>query len=194
MTNTITPPTASFVAKRMIVLTGLMGSGKSTVGRRLAARLNLPFADSDQAVEEAAGMTIAQIFERFGESEFRNGERRVIARLLDGPIGVMATGGGAFVDASTRSLIKQKAISVWLRADLDILFERTSRREGRPLLQVENPRARLEALLAQREPVYAEADVMVESGTGPVEETVARVISALSSKRQSMENEHGGME
>lgn len=163
----------------MIVLTGLMGSGKSTVGRRIAARLNLPFSDSDQAIEEAAGMSITQIFERFGEAEFRNGERRVIARLLEGPVGVMATGGGAFVDPSTRALIKEKAISVWLRADVDILFERTSRRDGRPLLQVENPRERLASLLAQREPFYKQADISVESGAGPVEDTVTRVLAAL---------------
>ncbi|MER2520283.1 MAG: shikimate kinase [Bdellovibrionales bacterium] len=184
MTNTNAPSTASFVAKRMIVLTGIMGSGKSTIGRRLATRLNLPFTDSDQAIEEAAGMTIPQIFERFGEAEFRNGERRVITRLLEGPVGVLATGGGAFVDPSTRALIKDKAVSIWLRADLDVLFERTSRRDGRPLLQVENPRERLASLLEKREPYYAEADITVESGVGPVEETVTRALAALISQQQ----------
>lgn len=132
-------------------------------------------------------MTIARIFEQFGEAEFRSGERRVIARLLEGPVGVLATGGGAFVDPSTRALIKEKATSIWLRADVDLLFERTSRREGRPLLQVENPRERLETLLAQREHFYAQADIIVESGAGPVEETVTRALAALEQRRKNQQ-------
>ena len=170
---------AVFVPAKSIVIVGMPGSGKSSVGRKLAARFAIPFFDADEEIEAAAGMKIEQIFERYGETEFRNGERRVIARLLNQPVHVLATGGGAFMDADTRALIREKAISVWLRADLETLLERTSRRSDRPLLKSGDPREILKKLLAEREPFYAEADITVDSDNRPAEETVDRVIKAL---------------
>jgi shikimate kinase len=173
--DVLTPP-------RTIVLVGLMGAGKSCIGRRLAARLGLPFIDADREIEEAAGCPIAEIFARHGEAVFRDGERRVIARLLeDNPVHVLATGGGAFMDPRTRALIRERAISVWLRAGLDLLHRRVSRRNDRPLLQVDSPRQRLAELIEQRYPVYAEADLTVESADGPPEVTLERVLGALES-------------
>jgi shikimate kinase len=176
--------------QRTIVLVGLMGAGKSTVGRRLAAKLRVPFTDADDEIEKAAGCTIADIFEMHGEAAFRDGERRVIARLLDGPPQVLATGGGAFMDAGTRALIAEKSISVWLRADLDLLLRRTSRRGHRPLLRQGDPRDVLNRLIAERYPVYAEADIIVDSGDGPhevvVEEIRVRVIEYLGAEDQSV--------
>jgi shikimate kinase len=164
---------------RTIVLVGLMGAGKSCIGKRLAARLGLRFVDADQEIEQAAGCSISEIFARHGEAAFRDGERRVIARLLgDGPH-VLATGGGAFMDPRTRGLIREQTISVWLRADLDLLLRRVSRRSDRPLLQVADPRGRLAELMAQRYPVYAEADITVDSADGPPEVTLERVAAAL---------------
>jgi shikimate kinase len=166
---------------RPLLLTGIMGAGKTSVGRKLAARLGLPFADSDTEIETAASMTIAQFFENYGEAEFRKGERRVIARLLDEPTGVISTGGGAFMDIETRALIKDKAISIWLHADIETLLRRTGRRDDRPLLRGVDPRQRLTQLVDQRGPVYATADIKVISDDRPVDEPVEAVITALKS-------------
>lgn len=165
---------------KTIVLVGLMGAGKSCIGRRLAARLDMPFLDADREIEEAAGCSISEIFARHGEQAFRDGERRVILRLLDGEPCVLATGGGAFMDPRTRAAIKERAVAVWLRAELDLLARRVARRNDRPLLQVADPRQKLQELMAARYPVYAEADLIVDSQDGPPEATLERVIAALS--------------
>ena len=172
-------PARRFVPCRTIVLVGLMGAGKSKIGRRLAARLNLPFFDSDHEIEMAAGESIEEIFANRGERVFRDGERRVIARLLAQPVHVLATGGGAFMDEMTRAVIERRGVSLWLRADLDVLVSRVSRRSDRPLLKVGDARMVLGELIEQRYPVYAEANVMIESGEGAPESTVARAIAAL---------------
>jgi len=164
---------------RTIVLVGLMGAGKSAIGRRLAARLNLPFVDADREIESAAGCTIEDIFERYGEPAFRAGERRVILRLLAEPVHVLATGGGAFIDAEIRAAVKAQGISIWLRADLDLLLRRVSRRTDRPLLKRGEPREILVRLMAARHPIYAEADVVVDSLDGPPDAVVDAVIAAL---------------
>jgi shikimate kinase len=164
---------------RSIVLVGLMGAGKTSIGRRLALRLGAEFIDSDVEIEKAANATIAEIFERDGEAAFRAGERRVIARLLDGPPHVMATGGGAFMDPATRARIRERGLSIWLRADLDTLVQRTSRRQHRPLLAQGDARGVLARLIAERYPVYAEADIEIESLAGPVEQTVQSTLDAL---------------
>jgi len=169
---------------RTVVLVGAMGAGKSSVGRRLAKRLGLPFIDADDAIEEAVGCSIPEIFEIYGEEAFRDGERRVIARLLAGPPQVLATGGGAFMDPRTRAEIKQYAVSVWLKAELETLVERTGRRDDRPLLKQGNPREILKRLLAERNPVYAEADVTVDSGSDGLDETVERLLAALPAEYQ----------
>jgi shikimate kinase len=174
-----TAPLRWFVPRRTIVLVGLMGAGKSKIGRRLAARLNLPFFDSDQEIEAAAGESIDEIFANRGEQVFRDGERRVIARLLAQPIHVLASGGGAFMDPATRRLIGERGVSLWLRADVDVLVARVSRRNNRPLLKSGSARAILATLIEQRHPVYAEADVVVDSGEGSPEVTVGRAIAAL---------------
>ena len=171
--------TRRFVPRRTIVLVGLMGAGKSKVGRRLALRLGLPFSDSDPEIEAAAGETIEEIFANRGEGIFRAGERRVIARLLAQPVHVLATGGGAFMDPATRELIARRAVSLWLRADLDVLLSRVLRRSNRPLLKQGDPRAILAQLIERRYPLYAEADVVVDSGEGSPEATVSRAIEAL---------------
>ncbi len=160
-------------------MVGLMGAGKTAIGHRLAARLALPFIDADSEVEAAAGCTISEIFERHGEAAFRYGERRVIARLLDEPRRVLATGGGAFIDADTRALIGREAISVWLRAELEVLVRRTARRDSRPLLKRGNPRQILGRLIEERYPIYAQADIVVDSVDGPPEDTVDNVLAAL---------------
>jgi shikimate kinase len=164
---------------RTIVLVGLMGAGKTKIGRRLAARLNLSFFDSDEEIEAAAGETIEEIFANRGEAVFRDGERRVIARLLQGPVHVLATGGGAFMDPAARRVIAARGVSIWLRAGLDVLFTRVSRRTNRPLLKTPDPRAVLAELIDRRYPIYAEADITVDSGEGPPEATVSRAIDAL---------------
>ena len=169
--------------ERPIVMVGMMGSGKSAIGRRLAQRLGLPFVDADAEIERAAGCTIDEIFDKHGEAAFRDGERRVIARLLEGPVGVMATGGGAFMDPETRARIRARAITVWLKADLDTLVERVARRRHRPLLKNGDPREILTQLIAARHPVYAEADITVETGDAPTAATVERVIEALAAFR-----------
>ena len=170
---------ADFVPNRTIVLVGLMGAGKTNIGRRLAARLNLPFFDSDSEIEAAAGETIEEIFRNRGEGVFRDGERRVIARLLDQPAHVLATGGGAFMDPATRAIIARRGVSVWLRADIEVLLARVSRRSNRPLLKEGNPRAVLAELIDRRYPVYAEADITIDSGEGPPDLTATRTIAAL---------------
>lgn len=164
---------------KSIVLVGMMGAGKSTVGRRLAARLQRPFADADDAIEEAAGMTIAEIFERFGEAHFRDGERRVISRLLSGPPLVLATGGGAFAQEATRADILRQATAIWLDVPVPVLVERVSRRNHRPLLHGRDPRAVIEELLAARASVYAQAQIHVLSDRGPHDRTVDAIIAAL---------------
>jgi shikimate kinase len=157
-----------------------MGAGKSAVGRRVASRLDIPFIDADAEIEKAAGCTISEIFVRDGEEGFRAGERRVVARLLDTePIHVLATGGGAFQESDTRALIKEKGISLWLRADLEVLFERVSRRSHRPLLRTPDPKGTLAALIEKRYPVYAEAELVVDSGDGPIGAMVERVMAAV---------------
>jgi shikimate kinase len=164
---------------KTVVFVGLMGVGKTCIGRRLAQRLDLPFVDADREIEEAARCTIPEFFERYGEQQFRDGERRVILRLLDNPVHVLSTGGGAFMDPQTRAAIRECAISVWLRADLDLMLRRVSRRNDRPLLQVADPRAKLQELIDQRYPVYAEVDITVDSVDGPPEVTLERVMGAL---------------
>jgi shikimate kinase len=164
---------------RTIVLVGLMGAGKSSIGRRLAQTLGLPFFDADEEVERAARRTIPEIFADLGETAFRDGERRVIARLLDGPPHVLATGGGAFMNDETRALIARKAISIWLKADVDVLVRRVGRKSDRPLLRGRDPREVLQQLADTRHPVYAQADITVESVEGPHTATVQAIIAAL---------------
>ena len=164
---------------RSLVLVGMMGAGKSSVGRKLATRLALPFVDADTEIEAAAGMTIPEIFEVRGEPEFRSGEARVIARLLDGGSEVLATGGGAYMNAETRKLIGQKGVSIWLKADFDILMRRIRRRTDRPLLRTADPDTTLQRLIDERYPVYALADLTIESRDVSHEVIVDEVIEAL---------------
>ena len=171
---------------KSIVLVGLMGAGKSSVGRRLARCLTLPFADADDEIAMVAGCSILDIFNIYGEKAFRDCERQVIVRMLQEQPHVLATGGGAFMNPVTRAAIKDRAVSVWLRADLNTLVERTSRRSDRPLLRTENPRARLEALMSERYPMYAEANVVVDTSNEPIGATVQKVLQALTATlRQS---------
>ncbi|HVJ54127.1 MAG TPA: shikimate kinase [Aliidongia sp.] len=165
--------------KRSIVLVGLMGAGKTSIGRRLAQRLSTSFVDSDAEIEKAANATIPEIFEREGEAVFRIGERRVIARLLAGPPQILATGGGAFMDPATRAAIRARGLSIWLRADLETLVQRTSRRQNRPLLNQGDAHETLARLIELRYPVYAEADMTVDSLNGPAEVTLRNVLAAL---------------
>jgi shikimate kinase len=158
-----------------------MGAGKSTVGKRLARKLGLPFVDSDEEIERAADRSIAEIFDRFGEGSFRDGERRVIARLIEGPPKVIATGGGAFINDATRALMLERCVVVWLDADVDTLSERVSRRNHRPLLRDKEPKPVLEGLASTRNPVYAEAHLHIRSEPAPHERTVRRIIDALAS-------------
>ena len=172
---------------RPIVLVGLMGVGKSTIGRRLAARLGLAFVDSDDAIADAAGAPAGEVFERFGEASFRDGERRLVARLLDGDVRVIATGGGAYIDPDTRALLNQRAITVWLNAPVEVLVVRTARRDTRPLLKNGDPRATLARLSAERSPIYAEAHIHVTSTDGAhidvVETIVVGVTAHLAAKK-----------
>ena len=174
----VPPPRPPF-GGRSIVLVGLMGAGKTTVGRRLAARLGIPFVDADSEVEAAAGLPIPEIFATHGEAAFRDGERRVIARLLHGGPQVLATGGGAFVDADTRARVAARGISVWLSADLDTLMRRVGRRPTRPLLRQGDPRATMERLMRERAPFYARADIALTTGEGPHDEVVDRLAALL---------------
>ena len=164
---------------RTVALVGMMGAGKSSVGKRLATRLNLPFRDADTEIETAAGCTINEIFERYGEPAFRDGERRVIARLLTEPPQVLATGGGAFIDDATRAEIKKHAVSIWIKAPLEVLLDRVTRRDTRPLLKNGDPREIVTRLLAEREPIYAQADLAVDSADGPHTVAVERIVEAL---------------
>lgn len=164
---------------RTIALVGLMGAGKSSVGRRLATTLDLPFRDADSEVETAAGRSIPEIFSQLGEPVFREGERRVIARLLDDPPHVLATGGGAFMNPETRALMKEKAVTVWLKAELALLAKRIGRKDSRPLLEGKDPLAVLRQQAELRYPVYAEADLVVETGDSAHNVTVEQVIDAL---------------
>jgi shikimate kinase len=170
------------LGRRSIVMIGMMGAGKSSIGKRLAARLGIPFADADAAIEEAAGMSVADIFEAHGEPSFRSGEARVIARLLDNGPQVLATGGGSFVNRETRARIHEKGISVWLKADVEVLLRRVKRRDNRPLLRNDDPAATLTALLAGREPFYSEADLTVVSREVPHEIIVEEIVTLLCGK------------
>jgi shikimate kinase len=167
------------LGKRLIVLVGMMGAGKSTIGRRLAARLNLPFVDADTEIEAAAGMTIPEIFELHGEPHFRDGEARVIARLLEAGPAVLATGGGSFMREETRRRIAEKAVSIWLKADPDIIMRRVKRRADRPLLQTADPVATVSRLLGEREPIYQRADLTIASRDVPHDKIVEECIEAL---------------
>jgi shikimate kinase len=175
MTQVLTPD-------RSIVLIGLMGVGKTTVGRRLSKALGLKFRDADEEVEKAAGRSVAEIFKDFGEAAFRDGERKVIARLLEEPPMVLALGGGAFVDPDTRAKVLDQAVSVWLKADVDTLMNRVSRRDTRPLLQDPDPRAVLERLLEARTPAYAEADIHVDASAGSHQTTLDTILQALQAR------------
>lgn len=178
----LTPDEIGAIAARIdrpIVLVGLMGAGKSSVGRKLAALLDAPFADADEEIEKAAQLSIPEIFAQFGEAEFRDGERRVIARLMDEHQGVLATGGGAFCNDETRALILERGIAVWLDADIDTLVQRVSRKDNRPLLRNGDPREILTRLRAEREPAYSQAPIHVKSENGPHQRTVARILKAI---------------
>ena len=164
---------------RTVALVGLMGAGKTTVGRRLAQALALPFVDADDAIVDAAGRSIEDIFNERGECEFRRGERQVIARLLAGPPHVLATGGGAFIDPSTRALMKEQAITVWLRAPLDVLMKRVLKRDHRPLLKEDDPQGVMQRLMDDRYPVYAQADITIETANTPHHTAVVTILDAL---------------
>ena len=181
-TNATVSPAAivARLGRRSIVLVGMMGVGKSSVGRRLAARLAIPFVDADMEIEKAAGMSIADIFSHQGEAYFRSGEARVIARLLEGGPQILAAGGGAFMNPNTRDLVRAKGVSVWLKAEIDVLLRRTSkRRNDRPLLQTADPGETLRALMVEREPVYAQSDLIVQSREVPHDAVVADIMTAL---------------
>ncbi|MDF2365722.1 shikimate kinase [Sneathiella sp.] len=166
---------------RPIVLVGLMGAGKSSVGRRLATQLGLAFKDADTEIETASNLSVSEFFDIHGEASFRDGERKVIARLLKEPRHVLATGGGAFMDPKTRALIVQKGCSIWLRAELDVIYKRCMKRNNRPLLKTGDPKTILKDLMDTRYPVYAEADITVDSDDGPHEIVVDKIIAALKS-------------
>lgn len=182
--TTIAPPDlvnrlAERLGKRSVVFVGLMGAGKTAIGRKVAGVLGLPFVDSDQEIERAARMTIPDLFERYGEPEFRALEQRVIQRVLEGGPQVLSTGGGAYMNGQTRALIAQGAVSVWLKAELDVLFARVSKKQNRPLLKTEDPRGALERLMHLRYPVYAEASVTVPTRDERKEVIVREVLDAL---------------
>jgi shikimate kinase len=171
------------------VLVGMMGAGKTAIGRRLAAQLGWSFADADAEIEAAAGTSIANIFAEIGETAFRQSERQVISRLINGPRRVLALGGGAFMDPQTRALVKERTLSIWLRADLDVLVQRTARRQNRPLLEGVDPRAKLAALLEERGPVYAQADLIVDSDQGRIGGVVATILEHLEQRRSEAQGE-----
>lgn len=164
---------------RTVALVGMMGAGKSSIGRRLATRINVPFRDADTEIEGAAGCSIAELFERFGEAEFREGERRVILRVLKEAPHVLATGGGALLNAETREQIAKQTYSIWLRAPIELLLVRIERRETRPLLRNGNPRETLERLLREREPLYAQANLVIDAQDGPHHTAVERIVKTL---------------
>ncbi len=171
----------SLAIDRTIVLVGLMGAGKSCIGRRIAGTLKMPFFDSDREIEQAAGCTVSDIFSRYGEEAFRDCERRVIGRLLDGPTCILASGGGAFMNEQTRAVILEKSVSLWLRAELDLLVSRTEGRTHRPILQNGNGREILGRLINERYPVYALADIIVDSTDTPPDVTAREVLKAVKS-------------
>ena len=168
---------------RTVALVGMMGAGKSSVGRRLAARLGVTFRDADSEIEIAAGCPVTEIFDRFGEQAFRDGERKVIARLLGEAPHILATGGGAFIDATTRTQLREKTVTVWIKVPVDVLMKRVQRRNTRPLLRTADPRATLERLLEERTPIYAQADLVVESDDGPHSAAVDQILAALKERR-----------
>ena len=172
------------VPDRSIALVGLMGAGKTSVGRRLAVRLGLPFVDADEEIEQAAGRSVADIFEDYGEPAFRDLERRVLARLLGGPPQVIGTGGGAFIDPDTRALMRERCITVWLRVEIATLVKRVRGNDRRPLLRGKDPMAVLTALAEVREPIYAEADLTIAGADRAHETTVERIVEALASFRR----------
>lgn len=176
----MTPPAS--LRRKTIALVGLMGVGKSSIGRRLAHALEMPFHDADTEIEKAAGYTISEIFERLGEPAFREGERRVISRLIDEAPHVLATGGGAFVNAETRELLKARTITIWLRADIDVLVRRVSRKDTRPLLTGRDPTEVLTRLAEERYPLYAEADLQVETGDTAHQVAVEAILTALTAR------------
>jgi shikimate kinase len=192
MTDLLMPMATSSLAdqarvaldQRDLVFVGLMGAGKSVIGRMVAQALAVPFMDTDAEIEKVSRMTIAELFAAYGETEFRALETRVIGRLLKGGPRVISTGGGAFINENTRSLIKEGGVSVWLKADLDVLWERVNKRDHRPLLKTENPKATLENLMNQRYPIYAEADLTVHSGNVRKEAMVNAVLSAVAGMMQ----------
>ena len=176
------PAVLSRLGDRSIVLVGMMGVGKSSIGRRLGTRLGIPFVDADAEIEKAAGMSVADIFTRHGETAFRSGEARVIARLLNGGPQVLATGGGAVMNPETRALIQERGVSIWLSAEFELLLRRISKRKAeRPLLQTADPAATLRELLATREPIYAKADLTVQSRDVPHDAVVAEIVERLAS-------------
>lgn len=181
-------PHNPFGIDRTIVLVGLMGAGKTTVGRRLAKHLDMPFVDSDHEIEKAAGMSVAEIFECFGEADFRSGERRVIERLLDGTPKIVATGGGAFVNEDTRQLIKKQGLSIWLDADISVLVDRTARRDTRPLLKTGDPAEILTRLSRERSPFYAQADIKISSNDGPHEDVIDSILRVLETRYKTRMN------
>jgi shikimate kinase len=178
------PETAIVAAlgPRSVVLVGMMGAGKSSIGRRLAARLGVPFADADNEIEVAAGMSIPDIFSTFGEAHFRSGETRVIARLLEGGPQVLATGGGAFMNPETRAAIAAHGVSVWLKAEFEVLMRRIKRRQDRPLLRTDDPGETLQALMTERYPIYAQADITIQSREVPHDKIVDEIIVALAER------------
>lgn len=173
------PPENSALSARPIALVGLMGVGKTTVGRRLAKKLDLPFFDSDDEIEKGSGRTVAGYFKDHGEAAFRAGERRVISRLLDGTPIILATGGGAFIPEETRKILNANALTVWLKGDFDTIMERVSRKNTRPLLMVDDPAAKMRQLMDERYPVYAQAHITVEIAKGPHARTVNKVVTAI---------------
>jgi shikimate kinase len=192
--NLAVPATAILprLGHRSIVLVGMMGVGKSSIGRRLGARLGLDFVDADAEIEKAAGMSIAEFFARHGETDFRHGEARVIARLLDNGPQVLATGGGAIINADTRAAVKAKGVSIWLTADVDVLMRRISKRKNdRPMLQTADPAATLRALLAEREPVYAQSDITVQSREVPHDAIVTEIMRALAAFLEALPGKDG---
>lgn len=176
---TVPPVAARPIHERSILLVGMMGSGKSTVGRRLAARLGLPFHDADEEIEKAAGLTISEIFERYGEAHFRDGERRVITRLIEGPRCVIATGGGAFAQDATRAEILARGLAIWLDVPIPVLVERVSRRNHRPLLHGRNPRDVITDLMDKRAPAYSQAHLRVRCDASPHARAVDAVLAAM---------------
>jgi shikimate kinase len=176
------PAIIAALGRRSVVLVGMMGAGKSSIGRRVGLRLGIPFVDADMEIEKAAGMTIPDIFAAHGEPDFRAGEARVIARLLESGPQVLATGGGAFMNADTRAAIAAKGISIWLKAEFEVLMRRIKRRHDRPLLKTDDPGATLRALIEQRYPVYAEADLTVQSREVPHEKIVDEIVDGLAAR------------